>query len=266
MNRIDFTFRELKSSRRKAFMPFITAGDPDLATSIELLKRAEEAGASLVEFGIPFSDPIADGPVIQNSFTRALKAGITLDAVIRKMSAARKKIAIPVVAMLSFSIVYRFGTGRFIERAKDGGFDGAIIPDLPLEEADEVCAKAAEKDFKIVSLIAPNTPPERRKKIASLSTGFIYYMSVVGITGVREQLPSRLTRDVRQLKRLTSLPVCVGFGIKGPRLARMVAQVADGVIVGSAIVKIVEKFGTNKSRLLSEACRFMSSICTALSG
>ena len=265
MNRIDLTFKELKSSCRKAFMPFITAGDPDLATSIRLLKAAQDAGASLVELGIPFSDPIADGPVIQNSFTRALDKGITLDAITKILKPARKKISIPVVAMLSFSIVYRFGAKRFIERAKQGGFDGAIIPDLPVEEADEICAEAAKGDFKIVSLIAPNTPLKRRKKIAAISTGFLYYMSVVGITGMRDRLPSQLTRDVRQLKRLTALPVCVGFGIKGPQLARMVAEVADGVIVGSALVKIVEKFGKNKKRLLSEAGRFMSSICRAIS-
>lgn len=264
MNRVDIKFDELKSTGRKAFMPFITAGDPDLDTSIRLLEVAENSGASLIEFGVPYSDPIADGPVIQNSFTRALGKGVTLDRILRKMKGARGKVSIPVLAMLSFSIVYRCGIKRFLKSAGDAGFDGAIIPDLPVEEADEICAEAARIDFKIVSLIAPNTPLERRKKIVSISTGFIYYMSVVGITGVREGLPPQLKRDVRRLQKLTSKPICVGFGIKGPQLARMVAEVADGVIVGSAIVRMVEKFGANKKRLLSEAGRFMASVSAAL--
>jgi tryptophan synthase alpha chain len=265
-NRIDDKFSELKKGGAKAFMPFISAGDPDLETSIALVEEAEKAGASLVEIGIPFSDPIADGPVIQDSFTRALRKNLTIEDVFRMVKESRQRISIPLVAMLSYSIVYRFGPEQFVARAKRDGFDGAIIPDLPMEESSEIRRVARKRDFKLISLVAPNTPAARRKRLVSMASGFVYYMSVVGITGVRDSLPPQIARDVRELKGLTPLPVCVGFGVKGPAQARMVARLADGVIVGSAIVRIVERCARNKRKLLKEAGRLMSSIAKAVSG
>jgi len=266
VNRIDERFKELRKRGATAFMPFITAGDPDLETSFKILEAAQGKGASLVELGIPFSDPIADGPVIQSSFTRALARGVNIDEVFEKMRSARRRITIPVVSMLSFSIVFRVGVGRFVREADEAGFDGAIIPDLPVEEAKDVCRAAGKRDFKIISLIAPNTPAGRRKKLVSFSGGFIYYMSVVGITGTRDELPAHLREDIRGLRKLTSKPICVGFGIKDGAQARVVASVADGVIVGSALVRVVERWGGDKKRLLREAKRFISSIAGALKG
>ena len=264
MNRIDKKFGELRKKGVTAFMPFITAGDPDLETSFRILEAAEGNGASLVEFGIPFSDPIADGPVIQSSFTRALAGGVNIDEVFARMKSARRTITIPVVTMLSFSIVFRYGVEKFVREADEAGFDGAIIPDLPVEEAKDICRAAGKRDFKIVSLIAPNTAAGRRKKLVSFSGGFIYYMSVVGITGMRDKLPSHLRGDIRSLRKLTSKPICVGFGIKDGAQARVVSSVADGVIVGSALVRIVERWGGDKKRLLREVEKFISSIAKAL--
>ncbi len=236
MNPIDHLFTRLKAERRKAFIPFVTAGDPDLDATATLLREAARRGASLIEVGFPYSDPIADGSVIQASYTRALSNGLSVDAIFSAVRALNG-IGVPLVAMVSYSLVHHRGPARFVIDAIAAGFSGAIVPDLPVEEADELAQLAAKHDFKLILLVTPTTPRERAIKIAKLSTGFVYCVSVVGITGERSQLPPDLLEQLRWLRTQTPLPLCVGFGISTPDHVRMLRDSADGVIVGSALVR-----------------------------
>jgi tryptophan synthase alpha chain len=239
MNPIDRVFSHLKTAGLKAFVPFIPAGDPDLPTTGRLLREVARRGASLIEVGFPYSDPIADGSVIQASYTRALATGVTVDAVFETVRAYQP--CVPLVAMISYSLVHHRGPVRFIEDAKANGFSGAIVPDMPLEEAEELVKLAAQRDFKLVLLVTPATPHDRAIRIASLSTGFLYCVSVVGITGERQDLPVSLLDHLGWLRKQTTLPLCVGFGISTPAHVRMLRNVADGVIVGSALVRKLEE-------------------------
>lgn len=243
MGNIDSTFAALREKKQLALMPFIPAGYPDLATTAALLPAMEKAGANLIEIGIPFSDPIADGPTIQAAFTAALAKGLKLSEVFETVRAARSKVSIPLVAMVSFSIVYRYGVERFAADARDAGFDGLILPDLPPPEAAAVCAKVLAAGLATTLLVAPTTSAKRREEIARLSTGFIYYLSVSGITGERDRLPDNLETNLRQLRSMTQRPVCVGFGISKPEHLAQLAPLADGAIVGSAIVKKITQMG-----------------------
>ena len=218
-------------------MPFIPAGYPDLATTTAILPELEKAGASLIEIGFPFSDPIADGPTIQAAFTYALAKKIRVKDVMAAIAAARKSMTIPIVAMLSYSIVFRYGQDRFFTELRTSGFDGIIIPDLPPPEAQAVCARVRSAGLDTVLLVSPTTTPARRKEIADLCSGFVYYMSLSGITGERAELPPDITANVRDLKTLTQTPVCVGFGISKPQHVAQLSSVADGAIVGSAFVR-----------------------------
>ncbi|MGN6505450.1 MAG: tryptophan synthase subunit alpha [Tepidisphaeraceae bacterium] len=226
-----------KQTHGIAFLPFIAAGYPDLATSLKLLPALERAGAAAVEIGFPFSDPIADGPTIQAAFTEALAKKLKIDQIFAGLTAIRKEIALPVVAMVSYSVVFRYGVDRFIERAKSSGFNGLLIPDLPPPEAQTVCEKIRAGGLDTVLLVSPSTPPARRELIAKLCSGFVYYLSLAGTTGEREQLPADLEANVRELKTHTQIPVCVGFGIHKREHLQQLAKVADGAIVGSAVVK-----------------------------
>jgi tryptophan synthase alpha chain len=235
--RIAATFENLRKQNRIAFMPFVPAGYPDLATTAAVLPAMEAGGANLIEIGIPFSDPIADGPTIQAAFTQALANKLKVADVLKTVAAARANLTVPLVAMLSYSIVYRYGLDRFLADAKAAGFDGLILPDLPPPEAQKVCEKVWKAGLDTILLVAPTTTPQRRKEIAKLSSGFIYYLSVSGITGERDALPVDLSQNVAGLRELSSVPVCVGFGISKPSHVRQLQQVADGAIVGSALVK-----------------------------
>ena len=234
-------FAQLRAERRIALMPFIPAGYPDLATTAALLPAMEAAGANLIEIGIPFSDPIADGPTIQAAFVEALAKGLKLADIFQTIREARSTVSIPLLAMVSYSIVFRTGVERFAKQAKEAGFDGLIIPDLPPPEAQAVAGKVHAAGLDTVLLVAPTTTPERRREIAALTSGFIYYLSVAGITGERDQLPAGLAEGVAQMKSLTDRPVCVGFGISQPHHVRQLAGVADGAIVGSAVVKRIKQ-------------------------
>lgn len=236
MNPIDQLFTRLKTDRRKAFIPFVTAGDPDLETTAKLVRECARRGASLIEIGFPYSDPIADGSVIQASYTRALGKGLTIDAI---FGATRtlNGIGAPLVAMVSYSLVHHRGPERFVTDALAAGFSGAIVPDLPVEEADELAKIARQYDFKLILLVTPTTPRERAQKIAQLSTGFLYCVSVVGITGERSEMPPDLLDQLRWLRTQTELPMCVGFGISTPDHVRTLRDATDGVIVGSALVR-----------------------------
>lgn len=238
MNRLQDTFAAAKQSGRKLLCPFITAGYPDLSHTVDLLLAVERGGGSVIEVGIPFSDPVADGPVIQTSFTHALAHGVTVAGALASISEARARgLKAPVVVMVSFSIIFRKGTREFARQCQQAGVDGIILPDLPLEEAPAVTQAFTAAGIMTSLLVTPNTPPERRLAIAKLCTGFIYYVSVVGITGERKSLPADLAENVRVLREASGLPVCVGFGISTAEHVRQVAQVADGAIVASALMR-----------------------------
>ena len=242
MNPIDALFQRLRTAKRKAFIPFLTAGDPDLETTAKLAHEVARRGASLIEIGFPYSDPIADGAVVQASYTRALSKGLKVEQIFAMIHSLRKEApfkdgTVPLVAMVSYSLVHHRGPEKFLSQAAEAGLSGAIVPDLPFDEAAELTALAAKRDFKLIQLVTPTTPRDRATLIAKTSTGFLYCVSVVGITGERRQLPPELLDQLRWLRTQTDVPLCVGFGVSTPEHIRMLKPAADGVIVGSAIVR-----------------------------
>jgi len=234
-------FADLRKNKRIGVMPFIPAGYPDLNATRELLPALERAGASAVEVGIPFSDPIADGPVVQEAFTAALSRGLKLKDVLKTVREARSSVSIPLVSMVSYSIVFRYGAEKYFTDAKAAGFDGLILPDLPPPEAESICEKARKAGLDTILMIAPTTSRQRRAEIARLCSGFIYYLSVTGITGERQKLPDDLAEQLRQLKAITDVPVCVGFGISRREHVGQLSGLADGAIVGSAVVRRIKE-------------------------
>lgn len=266
MNRIDAKFRELRKAGRKAFIPYITAGDPDIGTTGKIVRALERAGADIIELGIPFSDPMADGPTIQRAIKRSLDNGCTVNKVFDMVRELRKDVKVPIVFMTYYNIVYSRGVERFIRDAKACGADGIIVPDLPMEESSEVSSSGDEHGFDTILLAAPTTPRDRFRKIASRSRGFIYYVSLTGVTGARKALASELKSDVIAMKKITKKPVCVGFGVSDAAQARDIASVADGVIVGSAIIKVIEKDLGKKGSIAKDIERFAASLARAVHG
>jgi tryptophan synthase alpha chain len=271
MNPIDAVFDDLRSRRRKAFIPFLTAGDPDVAATVELGRVLADAGAALLEIGFPYSDPIADGPVIQASYTRALERGVRLADVFecaRRLAEALRDEGrtVPLVGMTSFSLIQRRGAETFLAQAAEAGFAGAVVPDLPFEESAGLADLAARRDFKLIQLVTPTTPRERARAIAQRCTGFLYCVSVTGITGERAGgPPEELLSQLAWLRTQTELPLCVGFGISRPEHVQALREVADGVIVGSAIVRRLEQAGTRPLAEVSvEVERLARSLCAAL--
>lgn len=244
MSRIDQLFADLRRQKRKAFMPFVTAGDPDLEFTADVIRELDRRGCSLCEVGIPYSDPIADGPVIQASYTRALAKKVKLDGIFAMLRRVSKDVKMPLVTMVSYAIIYRHGLAKYVADAKAAGVAGAIVPDLLVEEADELAAICKAADFNLIQLVTPTTPRERAVRIAKASTGFLYYVSVTGITGERTELPPSLIDNVAWLRTQTDLPICIGFGISRPEHVKLLAPVADGLIVGSAIVRRVAEAAT----------------------
>jgi tryptophan synthase alpha chain len=266
-NRIDVKFAELSSKGRKGLFPFLVAGQPDIATTIKMIRQFETLGVSGVELGFPFTDPVADGPVIQNAFAQALEHGVTVAKVLEAIREARPAITIPIVAMISASIVYKIGVENFIARSAQAGIDGFIIPDLSLEEAPGLAEKVTAYDLKLAMLVSPNTPPVRQEKIAGSASGFLYYMSVAGITGERDQLPEDLPRKVAHLKAISGIPVVVGFGIKTPAQVRQVCAVADGAIVGSGIVRriaLAGEQGLQGEKLVEAVSAYVAELMTGV--
>ena len=230
-------FATLTQQGRAALAPFVTAGDPDMETTLAVLESLDRAGASLCELGVPYSDPIADGPVIQSSYTRALAAGFTLERLFAMSRTATQRVKMPILAMASYSLIFRRGIDRFVNDAQAAGLAGFVVPDLPIEESDQLDAACRQAGLALVRLVTPTTPPERAEAIARKSTGFLYCVSVAGVTGARSELPAGLIERVKWLRTKTDVPILVGFGISTPEQARAVAAVADGVIVGSAVVR-----------------------------
>ena len=231
------TFDALRAKNHIGLVPFIPAGYPDLQTTAASLLAAQRGGGSVIEVGIPFSDPIADGPTIQEAFTVALAKKLKVEQVFEAVASVRERMTVPLVSMVSYSIVFRFGLERFVKAAREAGFSGLILPDLPPPEAQRICETVQAGGLDTILLVAPTTAPERRKEIAELSSGFVYYLSVSGITGERDRLPADVEQNVRQIRDLTDRPVCVGFGIHRPEQLAQLRGVADGTIVGSAYVK-----------------------------
>ncbi len=244
MNRIDKKFSALKKRSKKAFIAFITAGFPDLSSTARLVIELEKNGADIIELGVPFSDPLADGPVIQEASGYALKKGINLPKILDLVRGLRKVTQIPLCLMTYYNPVFCFGERAFVDQAVAAGVDGVIIPDLPFEEAGELNRYAGQKGLVNISFLSPTSSASRVKKILSSARGFIYYVSVTGVTGSRANLSGDLKNQLGRIRKLTAKPVCVGFGISSPGQARAAAKIADGVIVGSAIVaKIKENIG-----------------------
>jgi tryptophan synthase alpha chain len=265
MSAIDTLFQSLRRQGRKAFMPFVTAGDPDLQFTSALLRELVARGSSMCELGIPYSDPIADGPVIQASYTRALGGGVHVSDIFNMLGQTTPDLAAPVVTMVSYSIVYRIGLDQYVARAKTAGVAGVIVPDLPVEESNALAEVCRKQDFSLIQLITPTTPRDRAKRIADQTTGFIYYVSVTGITGERTELPPQILDNVASLRQQTGLPICIGFGISRPEHVRMLSPVADGLIVGSAIVRRVAETATrDRQTVLSEIGDYVAELVAAM--
>ena len=241
MSRIQKQFDWLQSKNEKALVGFITAGDPDLEITRELFSVIEEGGADIIELGVPFSDPLADGPVIQAASQRSLKSGTTLKKIIQLVREIRQASQLPIVLMTSFNPVFVYGQQAFVKDAVEAGVDGVIVPDLPPEESEEFDAYALAQGLDVIYLLAPTSTPDRIKMIGSKSRGFIYYVSLTGVTGTRSSLAQGMEEKVKRIKQATALPVLIGFGISGPEQAKAASGFSDGVIVGSAIVRMIEE-------------------------
>lgn len=240
----------------KAFIPFITCGDPDLDTTAEIVRSAVRAGADLIELGIPFSDPTAEGPVIQGANIRALAGGVTTDKVFDLVTSLRKDVKIPLVFMTYANVVFSYGAERFMKRCQETGIDGIILPDLPFEEKEEFSEVAKKYGIDMISLIAP-TSENRISMIAQEAKGFIYIVSSLGVTGVRSEINTDISRIVEIIRQNTDVPCAVGFGISEPRQAQKMAAISDGAIVGSAIIKIMEQYGKDSPYYVGEYVRLM---------
>ncbi|MEM7577936.1 MAG: tryptophan synthase subunit alpha, partial [Planctomycetota bacterium] len=241
-------------------MPFLTAGDPCVASLPAMLRGAEAGGASVVEIGLPFSDPIADGPVIQASMKHALDTGATVDSVFKAVCGVRSELSLGLVAMVSYSIVHRRGLDAFVAEAKSAGFDGFIFPDLPLEESGAARKAAADAEMILSLLVAPSTPIDRAKRIAEASTGFVYVVSRAGITGARAELPEELPTRLAELRGVTDLPIAVGFGVSSADQVAQVVSVADAAIVGSALVTEVARTREDASQAGATVERFVGGL------
>ena len=243
MNRIDRKFDELKQQGRKALITFVTAGDPDLDTTIDLVLAMEKGGADIVELGVPFSDPVAEGPTIQEASLRSLQNGTTLVKIFEMVKKLRQKTDMPLLLMMYVNTIFRFGTQRFFDLCVECGIDGVIVPDLPFEERDEIKGFADAVGVYSISLVAP-TSHERIKMIAEAGKGFLYCVSSTGVTGVRDRFSTDFQEFFDAIERYTAVPAAVGFGIATPEQAKVMKQYCEGVIVGSAIVEKVAEYGT----------------------
>ena len=265
MTAIDQLFADLRAAKRKALMPFVTAGDPDVAFTAAVLKEVVGRGANLCEVGIPYSDPIADGPVIQASYTRALDKGVKLADILGMLGTTAPQVSAPVVTMVSYAIVYRHGAERYCDAVRRARVAGLIVPDLPVEESPQLAAICSQRGLSLIQLVTPLTPRDRAIRICETSTGFVYYVSVAGITGERTQLPPELVDNVGWLREQTRLPLCIGFGVSTPEHVRLLAPVADGLIVGSAIVRRVAQAAYHpREQVLKEVGDYVASLLAAL--
>lgn len=241
MSRIAGAFQRLRGDRRTALIPFLVAGDPDLTVTARAVDALVQAGADIIELGVPFSDPVADGPVNQRAYERALAAGVTLPAVLDLVKTIRGRAQLPIVLLSYYNPILRYGLEAFCRDAAGAGVDGVVIPDLPADEAADLITPARTHGVDTIFLLAPTSTDARIKVAASQTTGFLYCVSLTGVTGARETLAGGLDGLIGRIRARTNLPICVGFGVSTPEQAREVATVADGVIVGSALVALLER-------------------------
>ncbi|MEW6679523.1 MAG: tryptophan synthase subunit alpha [bacterium] len=238
MNRIERAFRE---KERPLLIPYITSGDPSLEWTERLILSLESAGCDIIELGIPFSDPIADGPIIQEACNRALKQGMSLRKAISFVGNLRKKTEIPIVFLSYYNPIYKYGLSNFAQDAKIAGIDGLIVPDLPPEEGQGLKKLLLKNGICLIYLLAPTSTEKRIKMANRESSGFIYYVSLLGVTGIRDSLSKSLGREILRIKRSSNKPICVGFGISKPSHAKEIKDLADGIIIGSKIVSLIAK-------------------------
>jgi tryptophan synthase alpha chain len=262
MNRIEQTFRRLKINGRAALIPFVVAGDPDLESTEALVNRMAESGADIIELGVPYSDPLADGPTIQAASQRALQNGVNLESIFTLTKKLKGRTP-PLILMTYFNPIFQYGVKAFAEDCQRSGIAGVIIPDLPPEEARPWVEEARKLKVDTIFLAAPTSSSERIKLVSKVSRGFIYYVSLTGVTGARGKLSDELEPAVRRIKEQSQKPVAVGFGISTAEQAKEVVRFADGVIVGSAVVKIVEE-GGKKEELAHRVGVFISSLAAAM--
>jgi tryptophan synthase alpha chain len=266
-SRIAAVFESLRSRGQMAFMPFVAAGDPDVSTTVELIRLLRDCGVDLIEVGFPYSDPIADGPVIQASYTRALDKKVRLPDIFGALKALSGESIPPLLAMVAYAIVFRTGPERFVEAAREAGFSGLIVPDLPGDQAGTLFDVARSHGLDLVSLVAPTTTTQRVDRILQSSSGFIYCLSVAGTTGVREMLPEELAQQLGELRTKTKLPLAVGFGIGRPEQVDSLRGLADGVIVGSALVRQVGRLSgpspAPRAQVLEEIAKFARAMAAA---
>ena len=251
MNRIELAFKN-----KKAFIPFITAGYPNINKTEDFIYKMVSAGADLIEIGIPFSDPVAEGPIIQESSQKALDAGTNLDNIFELVKKVRKTVSIPLVFMTYINPVFKYGYDNFFKQCSIIGIDGIIIPDLPFEEKNEISDYAKKYNIKIISLIAP-TSQKRIEEIAKDAEGFLYIVSSMGVTGVRNEIKTDLKSIISSVKKVTSLPTAIGFGIHSSKQAEEMSKIADGVIVGSAIIKIIKQYGNDADKYIYDYVKSM---------
>lgn len=257
-NRITGLFERLKSGKKKGFIAFVTAGDPDIGTTKKIILELERSGADMIELGIPFSDPMADGPTIQASYERAVKAGVHLTDVLKLVAEVRKVSQIPLVLFGYYNPVFSYGLKKFAKDAAASGADGVLIVDLPPEESGELKGELDRNGVDLIFLLTPTSDDKRMRLVASKASGFVYFVSVAGVTGARTSVAGDLHRNVRRVRKFTGLPLGVGFGISTPQQAKEVCRSADAAVVGSALVSIISK---NKGpKLLKELGSFVSGI------
>ena len=264
-NRIDRRFIELKSKKEKALITYVCAGDPDLTVTEQLILQMADSGADVIELGVPYSDPIADGPVIQAAGQRALQNGVKTENIFLMVQQVRAKTQVPLILMIYYNCILQYGVERFSRRCAEAGVDGVIVPDLPLEESEEMHQAAEVYDVALVMLVAPTTPAERIRRIAQFTSGFLYCVSVTGVTGTRKMIDTNL-RDFLQLVRKEAgekTPLAVGFGVSDPGQAAEMSAMADGVIVGSAVIKVIEKYH-DKTDMVEQVGRFVEQLKSAI--
>lgn len=265
-NRIDVRFDELRRTRDKGLITFITAGDPDLAATASLALAMEQAGADIIELGVPFSDPMADGPIIQRASDRSLRGGTNLDGIFRLVRQLRTQTEIPLVLMTYYNPVFRYGLAKFAARAAVAGVDGVIVPDLPVEESWELANEAQRSGLVLIPLVAPTSTQERLNKIGATARGFIYCVSLTGVTGVRTDVPPDIAEFIGRVKESCSQPLAIGFGISNPAQAALMSQLGDAVIVGSAIIKLVEEYLSDPEELVKQAADLVSRLKQGIRG
>ena len=258
-------FSELKSQNRPALIPFFVVGDPEFDTSLEVVKAAIDAGADILELGIPFSDPIADGPTIQKADIRAARSGMPVRRALEFIRAVKGYRDIPIGLLMYYNLIQQYGTERFFVDFHEAGVNSVLVADLSIDDADEVIGPAQAAGLDTVFMVTPNTHEDRMKRIASKTTGFIYTVSVLGVTGTREALSNDVSSLVQRLKGLTDVPICVGFGVSKPQHARIIADAgADGVIIGSRLVGMIEAHLDEPQTAIKEIAEFLTEVKAAL--